>query len=92
MAPLPDIKENVLGDLLGSVKKTATSALGSAQSFTSQLATRGGGVTDSGLPSWLLPLALVIAVGTVVIKFVLPKIKGFGKSSPIKFGSRVGRK
>ena len=92
MADLPQVKPNVLGSLLGSAKKTAVSVGETAQSFTSQLASRGGSATDSGLPSWLLPLALVVAVGFVLVKFVMPKMKGFGKPSTIKFGSRAARK
>ena len=80
---------SILGGLLGSVKKAASSVTDSTtQLFTASPAaadaTLAGGspAAKSALPSWLVPVALLAAVAFAAVKF-LPKVfkKGRGTRS-----------
>jgi hypothetical protein len=80
----PDsIKTSVLGDALAATQAKASSVASRVNdAFATSYQAVSGSPAPSGLPSWLMPLALVAAIGYVAVKW-LPKLfkKGRGTRS-----------
>ncbi len=83
----PSIKMSGVSDLLTSVRGKMTDLVQSPGQVFIRSAPASGGTSSSSsaLPSWLMPLVVVVALGFAAVKF-LPKVfkKGRGSRSVTK--------